>query len=722
MLGTVQLVLVALAVGAVTLYLFRGALFGSQARREELVSDAGFDDNNFVERLTTQNKRLAVFFGSQTGTAEEYAVKIAREAKSRYGTSALVLDPDTQEMDKLDQVPENCVVVFVMATYGEGEPTDNAVGMMEFLQSQDVSFSEGGSRLENLHYVLFGLGNKTYEYYNETSRQLDQRLQELGAHRIYERGEGDDDANLEEDYLAWKDPMFEQLANYLGLEEGTAGDVSDFAVREMDAESAEGTRVFHGEYHSRALVGVRGNHDARNPYAAPVTTVRELFVEGVADRSCVHAEFDIRDTGITYQHGDHLGVWACNPQPQVDRFLAVLGLLEKRDQVIKITSLDPQLAKVPFPQPTTYEAIFRYYLDINAHASRQALNVFIPSAPSEAARAELERLSKDRDYFHNTVTVYGYKLAQVLQLVTGDSLADADVAKSTVWHVPFDRVISAVPRVGPRYYSISSSPKISPDHINITAVVLRYVPEKGGASMYGLASNFLSALKMAQNQETVDLVHDPRHGTPRYVLDGPRSKYVINESESGAQRFRVPIHVRRSTFRLPTSTKVPIIMVGPGTGVAPFRSFVQERVATARKAKDKLGDEALQDWANLWLFYGCRRSNEDYLYKDEWPEYSRELDGKLQLRVSLSREVFKPDGSKLYVQDLIYNEREAMADALLNKRGYVYICGEAKGMAQDVEHVFMRIIAEAKGGDMDAAQAEIKHMKERNRLMLDVWS
>ena len=253
-------------------------------------------------------------------------------------------------------------------------------------------------------------------------------------------------------------------------------------------------------------------------------------------------------------------------------------------------------------------------------------------------------------------------------------------------------------------------------------MVLRYVPEKGGASMYGLASNFLSALKMAQNQETVDLVHDPRHGTPRYVLDGPRSKYVINESESGAQRFRVPIHVRRSTFRLPTSTKVPIIMVGPGTGVAPFRSFVQERVATARKAKDKLGDEALQDWANLWLFYGCRRSNEDYLYKDEWPEYSRELDGKLQLRVSLSREVFKPDGSKLYVQDLIYNEREAMADALLNKRGYVYICGEAKGMAQDVEHVFMRIIAEAKGGDMDAAQAEIKHMKERNRLMLDVWS
>lgn len=714
-------VLVALAVGLLSLYLFRGVLFSTAKKVEQVVEDFG-DDGSFVDRLVSQKKRLAIFYGSQTGTAEEYALKIAREVKSRYGTSPLVLDPESNEIDQLDKVPEDCVVVFVMATYGEGEPTDNAVPMMEFLEAKDVTFSNGESSLDNLHYVAFGLGNKTYEYYNETIRQLDNRLQQLGAHRISARGEGDDDGNLEEDYLAWKDPMFAELASYLELEEGAAGDVSDFAVREAGDDSFPENKVFQGEYHSRALAGVRGNYDGKNPYAAPVADVRELFVQGVADRTCVHAEFDITGSGITYQHGDHLGVWPVNPQTQVDRILAVLGLSAKRDTVIQITSLDPQLAKVPFPQPTTYETVFRYYLDINAHASRQAMSVFAPFAPSDAARAELERLSKDRDYFHKHVAAYGYKLAEVLQLAAGDSLADTEIDRATVWHVPFDRVISAVPRVGPRFYSISSSPKISPDRIHITAVALQYMSESGGTSMHGLASNFLSAVKIAQNNEKPVEPTDPRTGTPRYVLDGPRGKYAEPSAETGDTHYRVPIHVRRSTFRLPTSTKVPIIMVGPGTGVAPFRSFVQERVATARKAKAKLGPDALRDWADVWLFYGCRRSNEDFLYQDEWAEYAKELDGKLNVRVSLSREVFKPDGAKRYVQDLLLEDRVKLADQIVNQHAYLYVCGEAKGMAQDVEQVFAQIIAEARGVDENAGKAELKQLKERGRLMLDVWS
>ena len=103
-------------------------------------------------------------------------MRIAREIKSRYGTSPMVVDPESEEMDKLDLLPEDCVAVFVMATYGEGDPTDNAVGMTEFLMSDDVAF-QNGSTLENLHYVAFGLGNSTYEYFNEAIRRLDKRLQ-----------------------------------------------------------------------------------------------------------------------------------------------------------------------------------------------------------------------------------------------------------------------------------------------------------------------------------------------------------------------------------------------------------------------------------------------------------------------------------------------------------------------------------------------------------------
>ena len=265
-MGGYALWLVSAVVDVLTLYFLRG-IFASKEPDVPTIEDDG-DGAHFVERLQQQKKRIIIFFGSQTGTAEEYAVRIAREIKSRYGTSPMVVDPESEEMDKLDLLPEDCVAVFVMATYGEGDPTDNAVGMTEFLMSDDVAF-QNGSTLENLHYVAFGLGNSTYEYFNEAIRRLDKRLQELGAHRIGERGEGDDEKGLEDDYMLWKDPMFEELAAYLGLEEGATGDLSDFAVTELDEAPS---KLYEGEYHPRGLNGMLGNHDARTLTLRPWCT------------------------------------------------------------------------------------------------------------------------------------------------------------------------------------------------------------------------------------------------------------------------------------------------------------------------------------------------------------------------------------------------------------------------------------------------------------------
>lgn len=105
-------------------------------------------------------------------------------------------------------MPEDCAVFFVMATYGEGEPTDNAVTLMQNLTEDSFEFSNGEHKLEGLKYVIFGLGNRTYEHYNEIARKVDQDLTKAGAIRIGERGEGDDDKSMEEDYLEWKDGMW----------------------------------------------------------------------------------------------------------------------------------------------------------------------------------------------------------------------------------------------------------------------------------------------------------------------------------------------------------------------------------------------------------------------------------------------------------------------------------------------------------------------------------
>jgi len=597
---------------------------------------------------------------------------------------------------------------------------DNAVQLMENLTDSAFEFSNGQHGLEGLKYVVFGLGNRTYEHYNAIARQVDDELTKMGAVRIGERGEGDDDKSMEEDYLEWKDNFWPAFAEALGVEEGQGGDTPDFAVTELESHPPE--KVYLGELSARALTKTKGIHDAKNPYASPVKISRELFQVG-GDRNCVHVELDIEGSGITYQHGDHVGVWPLNPDAEVDRLLCALGLYSKKDTVINVDSLDPALAKVPFPVPSTYISVLRHYIDISAVAGRQILGVLAKFAPSPEADAFMRNLTSNKDEYAAVVANGCLKLGEVLQLAAGNDInAHPTPQNTTAWAIPFDIVISSIPRLQPRYYSISSSPKLNPTSVHVTAVVLKYesIANKLVASrwVHGVGSNFLLNIKHAANGETAEASEGIEHvSLPAYAIEGPRGAHKAEDI------YKIPVHVRRSTFRLPTNPKSPVIMVGPGTGVAPFRGFIQERVALARRTLEKNGDDALADWGQISLFYGCRKSTEDFLYKDEWPQYTAELKGKFTMHCAFSREPpYKPDGGKIYVQDLIWDDRKNIADAILNGKGYVYICGDAKAMSKAVEEVLARILGEAKGGSEAEGAAEIKLMKERSRLMLDVWS
>lgn len=645
-----------------------------------------------------------------------------------------------------------------MATYGEGDPTDNCEQFWEFIMDEEIEFSNGGNTLENLNYVIFGLGNRTYEHFNGVARKLDARLEALGAHRIGERGEGDDDKALEEDYLEWKDPMWDAFSKRLGVEEGGAGDVADYVVTEVP--DADAHKVYHGELSPRALLAAAqgtvappGSYNSKNPYPAPVLDTRELFaVEG--ERNCIHIEFDLTGSGCSYQHGDHVGVWPSNSDVEVERMLAVLGLGDKRNVAVDVVSLDPALAKIPFPTPATYEAVFRHYLDVSAAASRQTIAFLSRYAPTEAAREKLNLWGTDKAAYARDIDAPRMTLAEVLQAAAGDNLKPP-FNNTTVWSgVPFDRIIGVIPRLQPRYYSISSSAKMHPQAIHVTAVVLKYQSKPNSVHgdtpryVHGISTNFIFNIKNASDKGKLANGHANGNGhvtfgglvgsesgirlddLPSYKITGPRDHHFQNN------KYRVPIHVRRSTFRLPTSPKVPIIMIGPGTGVAPFRGFVQERLALARRAKEKSGAGALEDWAPMHLFYGCRREDEDFLYADEWPQYEAELEGKLKMHIAFSRGPNrKPDGSKIYVQDLIWDQREVLAPLILERRAYIYICGDARNMAKAVEGRLMAMLGEARGGTAEVEGAkELKLLKERNvsvfvldstdkqRLMTDTWS
>lgn len=280
-------------------------------------------------------------------------------------------------------------------------------------------------------------------------------------------------------------------------------------------------------------------------------------------------EFNTEGSGITYQHGDHVGIWPSNAEVEVQRLLCALGLYDKKDTIINIDSLDPALAKVPFPVPTTYITVLRHYIDISAVAGRQILGVLSKFAPNPEAEAYLKSLNTNKEEYSAVVGEGCLKLGEVLQLAAGnDLIAEPTTKNTTAWGIPFDIVVSSIPRLQPRYYSISSSPKLNANSIHVTVVVLQYdsaASEKVKSKrVFGVGSNFLLNLKFAAVGDQAPMITEDDKApalvtAPRYAIEGPRGVYKMETV------YKAPIHVRRSTFRLPTNPKSPVIMIGPGT-------------------------------------------------------------------------------------------------------------------------------------------------------------
>lgn len=453
------------------------------------------------------------------------------------------------------------------------------------------------------------------------------------------------------------------------------------------------------DYHNSLFVFVtiiraKVVYDAKRPYNAPIST-REIFQDG-GDRHCLHVDINIAGTNLTYQTGDHVAVWPTNNDVEVNRLASVLGLSEKLDTVILVKAVDPAASKqYPFPAPTTYRAIFRHYIDVCAIPSRQALTSLVDYAPTEESKATLLKLASDKDEYRHAVSDAVRNLGEVLQYVMGTTSSSGTTSASSFASVPFDLIVECVSRLQPRYYSISSSSKEHPTIISATAVTLEYKPDASlERTVYGVNTNYLWQIHSKVHQ-----VDDGRT-YPLYSLDGPRGALLAPD----ASHVKVPIHVRRSQFKLPRNSNVPVIMVGPGTGVAPFRGFVRER-ALQKKDGKSVGPTT--------LFFGCRHSQKDFLYADEWPALFDTLGEGSQMITAFSRET----DQKVYVQHRLQEHGQQMWD-YLQQGGYIYVCGDAKNMARDVQHTFVSFAQTYGGKDEDAANAYIKQLRTSGRVSL----
>ncbi|KAG8122804.1 hypothetical protein E2320_018254 [Naja naja] len=238
---------------------------------------------------------------------------------------------------------------------------------------------------------------------------------------------------------------------------------------------------------------------------------------------------------------------------------------------------------------------------------------------------------------------------------------------------PIDHLCELLPRLQARYYSIASTSKVDPDSIHICAVVVEYTTKTNRVNK-GVATNWL----------------------------------LNKQPNENGHKSIVPLYVRKSQFRLPFKSNTPVIMIGPGTGIAPFIGFIKERGWLKQQGKE-VGETV--------LYFGCRHEKEDYIYKEELAKFVKE--GALtQLNVAFSRD--QPE--KIYVQHLLKKNKEHVWKLISEGNGHIYVCGDARNMARDVQNAFYEIVAEY--GKMNQQQAVdyVKKLMTKGRYSLDVWS
>ncbi|CAL1539173.1 unnamed protein product [Lymnaea stagnalis] len=666
--------------------------------------------------------KCTILYATETGKSERFANTLCEIFKHAFDAKALCMeDYDVSSLE------HESLVLVVTSTFGNGEPPENGlvsvnnvpcpmsllchIGAnpllyccyyselngssshstyvrMSILNDRKVSLDDDqlnktnslamvNGPLGNVRFSVFALGSKAYPHFAAFGNYMDKILEELGAERIFDVGTGDELCGQEQSFRTWAEGVFTAACETFCL-----GD---------DVNINEATGALNNSDHSWShnKVRIMPVDNGKDPDACEVLskihgkrilpcilTERIQLQAHDSDRQTILVKLNTQGASeLMYVPGDHVGIFPANSPDIVDAILVRLHNAPPPDQVIRTEFLSEvstplgtnktwtQFEKMPV---CSMRSAFTYILDVTTPPSQALLQLLATQASRDIDKERLEVLATDSKAYEEWKYDLSPNILEVLDQFSS-------------LKVPPSLLLTQLPMLQQRYYSISSSPQMHPGEVHATIAVVKFRTQDGAGPIHeGVCSSWL------------------------------------NRCSTGTI---VPCLVRAApTFHLPENPSLPILMIGPGTGIAPFRSFWQQRMIDMEMMTMPSRKFNKNRFGEMALYFGCRTAYQDNIYGRELEEM--EKSGVLSnYHVALSRE---PDLPKVYVQDILLNNAAVVYEMIVKKGGHFYVCGDVS-MAHDVTRTLEAVLQEQGGMKPDEAANYVTNLRDQNRFHEDIF-
>lgn len=613
--------------------------------------------------MSTDGRVVHVLYATATGTAEDVAQGLAETLTLR---GASVISCKTIDEYEIASLPTHSSAghffIFVVATCGDGEVPLNMRKFWHFLRRTDLP--EG--ILGELQFAIFGLGDRSYVKFNAAARKLHLRLCDLGASSVVKLSLGDESAHggFDKELHPWIDRLCEVVAPNSGPNHADKKAVViepriSICLTECETPKENG--------HDGHGVNMWGKGQARVSWITGVgqlfeaTVLRNDIVTDSAfltdDKEVRHLELDVSSAPsgsglLDYVPGDIIHVMPRNRQSAVDAFFRLTGF--DGESLLDLVRSGSKTRFGSYPLniklPCNLREFVSAQLDLSCTPRRRFFERLAPFAADSMQKDKLSELASVDGA--DMLTQYAYREKRTILMV----LRDFPSARP-----PLDHLIDMIPVLKTRAFSIASSKEAYPGEIHICASIVQYTTPLRFVRI-GVCSAFFLQLKVG------DLV-------PIFLEKGTSLRF--NESK-------------------------PCIMLGPGTGVAPMRSFIS---SCKRRGSTKI------------LFFGCRSQRGDFLYESDWEVYL-ESDKLSSLVTAFSRET---DGVKVYVQDKLREESERVWTLMSSENAQVYVAGAAGSMPKGIRQAIVDICAKAGGLSEGDSETFVRRMEAEGRLQMECW-